>query len=118
MLVDSDECQKAKTVNTSICNEAHFWCKELVEGPVCCLETIDLCFKKYFEKFNQIKINGSPVLQSQIKSYPDAVRTCKEKNSSLTVPKNKNEFFDIAISEPRNQFWSAIKRLNMTHYQA
>ena len=34
MLVDSDECQKAKTVNTSRCNEAHFWCKELVDGPV------------------------------------------------------------------------------------
>ena len=34
MLVDSDECQKAKTVNTSTCNEAHFWCKEWIEGPV------------------------------------------------------------------------------------
>ena len=27
-LVDSDECEKAKTVNTSTCNEARFWCKE------------------------------------------------------------------------------------------
>ena len=32
-VVDSDECEKAKTVNTSTCNEARFWCKELVWGP-------------------------------------------------------------------------------------
>ena len=68
--------------------------------------------------FNEIKINGSPVLQSQIKSYPDAVRTCQGQNSSLTVPKDTNAFFDFAISEPKNQFWSPIKRLNMTYYQA
>ena len=57
-------------------------------------------------------------MQSQIKSYPDAVRTCQGQNSSLTVPKDTNAFFDFAISEPKNQFWSPIKRLNMTHYQA
>ena len=31
ILVDSDECQKAKTVNTSTCNQARFWCKELIQ---------------------------------------------------------------------------------------
>ena len=82
------------------------------------LWSVDSGFKQNFKNLNETKINGSPVLQSQIKSYPDAVRTCQDQNSSLTVPKNTNSFFDFAISEPKNQFWSPIKRLNMTHYQA
>ena len=128
-LVDSDECQKAKTVNTSSCNEARFWCKEIVElaylgSRFCSVLTssrtriITPGPGPVMVTFNHIKVNGSHVLHNQTKSYPDAVRTCQDQNSSLTAPKNTNAFYDFAISRPGNQFWSPIKRLNVTHYQA
>ena len=31
MLADSDECQKARSVNSSTCNQARFWCKEMIK---------------------------------------------------------------------------------------